>query len=454
MKVHLIAIGGSAMHNLAIALCDKGYLVSGSDDEIFEPSKSRLAKKDLLPTSLGWDAARIHTDLDAVIVGMHARADNPELLKAQELGLKIYSYPEYIFEQTKNKKRIVIGGSHGKTTITSMLLHVFKQNEIACDFMVGAQLAGFDCMVKLTEDAEYVILEGDEYLSSPIDLRPKFHLYKPHIALISGIAWDHINVFPTFQNYIHQFDVFIDCIEHNGALIYASEDPEVLKLAQKPRHRSIQTLGYGPHPNKVENGVTYLDTTSGWLPIKVFGHHNLQNLNGAMQICRMVGISDEGFYSAIASFEGASKRLEIVARRNQGIVFKDFAHSPSKLKATSSAVKRQFPQHRIVACMELHTFSSLNSAFLEQYAHSMDEPDVAIVYFNPHTIEHKRLDPISVDDVKKAFQREDLIVLTDASLVEMILMESDWEKTHLLWMTSGNFDGLDIADLALRLPMN
>ena len=454
MKVHLIAIGGSAMHNLAIALCDKGYLVSGSDDEIFEPSKSRLAKKDLLPTSLGWDAARIHADLDAVIVGMHARADNPELLKAQELGLKIYSYPEYIFEQTKDKKRIVIGGSHGKTTITSMLLHVFKQNEIACDFMVGAQLAGFDCMVKLTEDAEYVILEGDEYLSSPIDLRPKFHLYKPHIALISGIAWDHINVFPTFQNYIHQFDVFIDCIEPNGALIYAIEDPEVLKLAQKPRHRSIQTLGYGPHPNKVENGVTYLDTASGWLPIKVFGHHNLQNLNGAMQICRMVGISDEGFYSAIASFEGASKRLEIVARRNQGIVFKDFAHSPSKLKATSSAVKRQFPQHRIVACMELHTFSSLNSAFLEQYAHSMDEPDLAIVYFNPHTIAHKRLDPMSVDDVKKAFQREDLIVLTDASLVEMILMESDWEKTHLLWMTSGNFDGLDIADLALRLPMN
>ena len=454
MKVHLIAIGGSAMHNLAIALWDKGYTVSGSDDEIFEPSKSRLSKKELLPSSLGWDATRIHADLDAVIVGMHARADNPELLKAQELGLKIYSYPEYIFEQTKNKKRIVIGGSHGKTTITSMLLHVFKQNGIACDFMVGAQLAGFDCMVKLTEDAEYVILEGDEYLSSPIDLRPKFHLYKPHIALISGIAWDHINVFPTFQNYIHQFDVFIDCIEPDGALIYANEDPEVVKLAQKPRHRNLQTLGYGPHPNKVENGVTYLQTPLGWLPIRVFGHHNLQNLNGAMEICRMVGISDEGFYSAIATFEGASKRLEIVARRSQGIVFKDFAHSPSKLKATSSAVKRQFPQHRIVACMELHTFSSLNPAFLEQYAHSMDEPDVAIVYFNPHTIAHKRLDPISVDDVKRAFQREDLIVLTDASLVEMILMESDWEKTHLLWMTSGNFDGLDIADLAMRLPMN
>ncbi len=442
------------MHNLAIALWEKGYAVSGSDDEIFEPSKSRLAKRNLMPKSLGWDASSIHSELDAVIVGMHARADNPELLKAQELGLKIYSYPEYLYEQTKNKTRIVIGGSHGKTTITSMLLHVFNQCNKTCDFMVGAQLAGFDCMVRLTEEADVVILEGDEYLSSPIDLRPKFHLYKPHIALISGIAWDHINVFPTFQNYVHQFDTFIDCIEPNGSLIYANEDAEVVKLAQKPRHRNLQTQGYGPHANKVENGITYLDTPSGWLPIKVFGHHNLQNLNGAMRICQLVGITDEQFYSAIATFEGASKRLEIVARRNQGIIFKDFAHSPSKLKATSSAVKKQFPQHRIVACMELHTFSSLNATFLEQYAHSMDEPDVAIVYFNPHTIQHKRLNPISVEDVKKAFQREDLIVLTDASLVEMILMESDWEKTHLLWMTSGNFDGLDIADLALRLPMN
>jgi UDP-N-acetylmuramate: L-alanyl-gamma-D-glutamyl-meso-diaminopimelate ligase len=454
MKVHLIAIGGSAMHNLAIALWEKGYTVSGSDDEIFEPSKSRLAKRDLLPEVMGWDASRIHEGIDAVIVGMHARADNPELLRAQELGLKIYSYPEYIFEQTKDKKRIVIGGSHGKTTITSMLLHVFNQSKIPCDFMVGAQLAGFDCMVKLTDDAEYVILEGDEYLSSPIDLRPKFHLYKPHIALISGIAWDHINVFPTFQNYVHQFDVFIDCIEPNGALIFAHEDLEVARLAAKPRHRPLTTLGYGSHPNQVENGITYLETPSGLLPIRVFGHHNLQNLNGAMQISRMVGIADSDFYSAIATFEGASKRLEIVARRNQGIIFKDFAHSPSKLKATSSAVKRQFPQHRIVACMELHTFSSLNATFLEQYAHSMDEPDIAIVYFNPHTIEHKRLEPITVADVKNAFQREDLIVLTDAGLVDMILMETDWERTHLLWMTSGNFDGLDISELALRLPMN
>lgn len=454
MKVHLIAIGGSAMHNLAIALSKKGYLVSGSDDEIFEPSKSRLAKHGLLPNNLGWDESRIDEGVGAVIVGMHARADNPELLKAQEIGLKIYSYPEYLFEQTKNKKRIVIGGSHGKTTITSMLLHVFQSAGLKCDFMVGAQLAGFDCMVQLSEDAEYVILEGDEYLSSPIDLRPKFHLYKPHIALISGIAWDHINVFPTFQNYVHQFDVFIDSIEPEGTLVFAKEDNEVLKLANKARHRPLNKIAYGSHPSKVENGVTYLETDIGWLPIKVFGHHNLQNLNGALQVANLVGISSAQFYKGIASFEGASKRLEIVARRNQGIIFKDFAHSPSKLKATSSAVKRQFPQHRIVACMELHTFSSLNAAFLEQYAHCMDEPDVAIVYFNPHTIVHKRLNPITVEDVKQAFQREDLIVLTDASLVELILMESDWGKTHLLWMTSGNFDGLDIAELALKLPMN
>jgi UDP-N-acetylmuramate: L-alanyl-gamma-D-glutamyl-meso-diaminopimelate ligase len=454
MKVHLIAIGGSAMHNLAIALHDKGLQVSGSDDEIFEPSKSRLDKRGLLPYSMGWDASRITSDLHAVIVGMHARADNPELLKAQELGLKIYSYPEYLYEQTKDKIRVVIGGSHGKTTITSMLLHVLKAANVDTDYMVGAQLAGFDCMVKLSHEAKVVVLEGDEYLSSPIDLRPKFHLYHPHVALISGIAWDHINVFPTFEKYVEQFDIFIDCIEPDGHLVYASEDKEVLQLATKPRHRKLNTEGYGVHPHKVENGITYLETKDGWVALKVFGNHNLQNLNGALQICRILGISDDVFYPAIATFEGASKRLEIVARRGQGIVFKDFAHSPSKLKATSSAVKKQFPNHRIVACMELHTFSSLNAEFLQQYAHCMDEPDVAIVYFNPHTIAHKRLSPISVEDVKQAFQREDLIVLTDAGLVEMILMESDWEKTHLLWMTSGNFDGLEIADLAQRLPMD
>ena len=314
------------MHNLAIALHDKGLQVSGSDDEIFEPSKSRLDKRGLLPASMGWDAHRITPDLNAVIVGMHARADNPELLKAQELGLKIYSYPEYLYEQTKDKIRVVIGGSHGKTTITSMLLHVLKAANVDTDYMVGAQLAGFDCMVKLSHEAKVVVLEGDEYLSSPIDLRPKFHLYHPHVALISGIAWDHINVFPTFEKYVEQFDIFIDCIEPDGHLVYASEDKEVLQLATKPRHRKLNTEGYGVHPHKVENGVTYLETKDGWVPLKVFGNHNLQNLNGALQICKILGVSDDIFYPAISTFEGASKRLEIVARRSQGIVFLSLIH--------------------------------------------------------------------------------------------------------------------------------
>lgn len=442
------------MHNLAIALAQKGIAVSGSDDEVFEPSKSRLAKYGLLPDWMGWNADRISADLDAVIVGMHARKDNPELLRAQELGLKIYSYPEYLYEQTKEKKRIVIGGSHGKTSITSMLLHVMKFAGVETDFMVGAQLAGFECMVKLTHEAPFVVLEGDEYLSSPTDLRPKFHLYHPHIALISGIAWDHINVFPTFQDYVVQFDKFIDCIEPNGTLIYSEDDSEVVQIAMKSRHRVLERKGYGAHPHELENGVTYLITPKGKVPLKIFGLHNLQNLNGARMIAAQIGISDEVFYQAIQSFEGASKRLEVVARRKQGIIFKDFAHSPSKLKATSSAVKKQYPHHRLVACMELHTFSSLNAEFLNEYAHSMDEPDVAVVYFNPHTIAHKRLSPITIEDVKKAFQREDMMVLTDASLVKMILLEMDWERTNLLWMTSGNFDGLEIAELAQQLAMD
>jgi UDP-N-acetylmuramate: L-alanyl-gamma-D-glutamyl-meso-diaminopimelate ligase len=454
MKVHMIAIGGSAMHNLAIALAQKGIAVSGSDDEVFEPSKSRLAKYGLLPDWMGWSADRISSDLDAVIVGMHARKDNPELVKAQELGLKIYSYPEYLYEQTKDKTRIVIGGSHGKTSITSMLLHVMKYAGVETDYMVGAQLAGFECMVKLTHEARFVVLEGDEYLSSPTDLRPKFHLYHPHIALISGIAWDHINVFPTFQDYVVQFDKFIDCIEPNGTLIYSEDDPEVVQLAKKSRHRVLDRKGYAAHPHELENGITYLITSNGKVPLKIFGLHNLQNLNGARMIANQIGISDEVFYQAIQSFEGASKRLELVARRKQGIIFKDFAHSPSKLKATSSAVKKQYPHHRLVACMELHTFSSLNAQFLSEYAHSMDEPDVAVVYFNPHTIEHKRLSPITIEDVKNAFQREDMMVLTDAALVKMILMEMDWEKTNLLWMTSGNFDGVEISELAQQLAMD
>jgi UDP-N-acetylmuramate: L-alanyl-gamma-D-glutamyl-meso-diaminopimelate ligase len=450
MKTHLIAIGGSAMHNLAIALHRKGIEVTGSDDEIFEPSKSRLNREGLLPASEGWFPEKITTELDAVIVGMHARRDNPELLKAQELGLKIFSYPEYLYEQTKDKVRIVIGGSHGKTSTTAMILHVMQHCGIGTDYMVGAQLDGFDCMVKLTSENKYAILEGDEYLSSPIDLRPKFHLYRPNIALLTGIAWDHINVFPTFEKYVEQFKIFVDLIENDGVIIYCSADPEVVKVVEQSNN-DIEKIAYDVHPNTVKDGITYLNTESGEVPLRIFGNHNLQNLNGALMVCREIGIKDADFYEAIKSFGGAARRLEVVKEFSETIVYKDFAHSPSKLKATTAAVKQQFPDRKLTACMELHTFSSLNAAFLKEYNGAMASADEAIVYFNPHTIQHKKLEPITEEQVLEAFGTSNVKVFTNSSLIVKYLVEKDWSQSNLLLMTSGNFDGVDFMELANQL---
>lgn len=439
------------MHNLALALHHKGYNVSGSDDEVFEPSRSRLAKHGLLPSEMGWNPERITKDLDAVILGMHARADNPELLKAQELGLKIYSYPEYIYRQTKDKTRVVIGGSHGKTTITAMVLHVLNKCGIDADYMVGAQLDGFDTMVKLTKEARVAILEGDEYLSSPIDRRPKFHLYKPNIALLSGIAWDHVNVFPTFENYVEQFTMFVDLIRKNGKLIYCIDDPEVKKVAEDADN-DISLLPYSVPPHVIENGVTYLLTDKGKIPLKVFGNHNLVNLNGARLVCGSLGVSDEDFYASIQSFKGASKRLELLAESKKANVYKDFAHSPSKVKATVKAVKNQFEDRKLVACLELHTFSSLNLKFLEEYRKSMKAADVAVVYFNPKTIKHKKLPELTKKQVKQAFGRKDLVVFTKSSeLKDYLEDEVSWKKKNLLLMSSGTFDGLDLQKLAKKV---
>jgi len=447
MNTHFIAIGGSAMHNLALALHHKGYQVTGSDDEVFEPSKSRLAKFGLLPAEMGWNEANITPDIDAIIVGMHARADNPELLKAQELGLKIYSYPEYIYEQTKEKTRVVIGGSHGKTTITAMILHVLNKCGVDADYMVGAQLAGFDTMVKLTQEAPIVILEGDEYLSSPIDRRPKFHLYKPNIALISGIAWDHVNVFPTFDNYVEQFDIFVDLIEKGGKLIYCIDDAEVKKVAEESDN-DITLLPYSVPTNTIDNGVTYLLTSNGKIPLKVFGEHNLVNLNGARLVCASLGVTDKKFYKAIQDFKGASKRLELLASSKKSAMYKDFAHSPSKVKATVEAVKKQFDDRQLVACLELHTFSSLNLKFLEEYRKSMKRADEAIVYFNPKTLKHKKLPALTKKEVKKAFDRKDLVVITDSKELKEHLQAINWKRKNLLMMSSGTFDGLDLEKLA------
>lgn len=450
MRVHFIAIGGSAMHNLAIAMHLQGFHVSGSDDEIVEPSKSRLARHQLLPEKEGWNEAAIHKGLDAVILGMHARADNPELIKAQALGLKIYSYPEYLYEQSKNKTRVVIGGSHGKTTITAILLHVLKFLGKNFDYMVGAQLEGFDTMVKLTADAPIMVLEGDEYLTSPIDRRPKFHLYKPNIALLSGIAWDHINVFPTFENYIDQFRIFIGLIEPGGSLIYCRED-EVLEKLCKEDTPKINKKGYGIPPYNINKGITSLLNQKEQIPLSVFGEHNLMNIEGARLVCNQLGISDADFYRAIPSFKGAARRLELVARNEEMAFYKDFAHSPSKLKATTQAVKKQFPDRKLVACMELHTFSSLNEDFLIQYKGSMELADEAYVYFNPHTIAHKKLKPISEKQVEEAFAGTNVKAFTQSDQLVAELKKKNWANKNLLMMSSGNFDGLDFKVLANEL---
>lgn len=454
MNYHFIAIGGAAMHNLAIALHLKGNQVTGSDDEIFEPSKGRLEKYKLLPEAFGWYPEKLSKDIDAVILGMHAREDNSELAKAKELDIPIFSYPEFLYEQSKNKTRIVIGGSHGKTSITAMILHVLDQLNIDTDYMVGSKLEGFEVMVKLSE-APYIVLEGDEYLSSPIDRRPKFHLYKPHIALLSGIAWDHINVFPTFDIYLEQFKIFIDLIEEEGVLVYCKDDDYLNKLVDNAR-KEIKRIPYHipEHSINADNYKSEILFEHKKYPLSVFGNHNLMNLEGARRVCEQIGVKPKEFYQAISSFTGASNRLETIGKNEDTIVFKDFAHSPSKLKATTSAVKEQFHDRKLIACMELHTFSSLNAAFLKEYRGAMDRADVAIVYFNPHTIEHKRLEPISVDQVKQAFAREDIEVYTDSSQLLNRLYEEKWDSKNLLLMSSGNFDGVVYKDLVKNILTN
>ncbi|MDH4473588.1 MAG: Mur ligase family protein [Fluviicola sp.] len=449
MNVHFIAIGGSAMHNLAIALSRKGATVTGSDDEIFEPSRTRLEKQGILPRTIGWFPEKITSSINAVILGMHAREDNPELLKAKELNIPIYSYPEYLFEQSKTKHRIVIGGSHGKTTITSMLLHVVNRLGIEADYMVGAQLEGYDCMVKLTDDASFMILEGDEYLSSPIDRRPKFHLYQPDTAIISGIAWDHINVFPTWENYIEQFRIFCSKITPNGVLIYNTEDETVKQLSEEQAGRL--TLKPYQTPNyRVSDKGTVLSFSGNDYNLQLFGAHNLQNLMGAMLLGESMGISNHDFLTAIETFTGAGKRLQKVVETASFTMFKDFAHSPSKLKATTKAVKEQYADRKVVACMELHTFSSLKKEFLPHYENTMNAADKALVYFSEEVVKHKKLEPITKEQVQAAFGGN-VTVVNDTAEVLAFIRAENWDDAVLLMMSSGNFDGIDYDQLGEEL---
>ena len=446
MNIHFISIGGSAMHNLALALQAKGDHITGSDDAIFEPSRSRLEKAGLLPAEMGWFPEKINSDLDAIILGMHAKADNPELLKAQELGLTIYSYPEFLYEHAKNKTRVVIGGSHGKTTITSMILHVLKYHQIEVDFMVGAQLEGFDRMVHLTSENEIIVLEGDEYLSSPIDLRPKFHLYRANIALISGIAWDHINVFPTYENYVGQFSAFLDTMVKGGTIVYNEEDPEVKRVVEQSTNQ-VKKYPYGTPDFRIEDGMTLLETPEGEIPLEVFGQHNLQNLEGARAICFHLGVGEEEFYEAIADFKGASKRLEKIGMNESTVIYKDFAHSPSKVEATTRAVKEQYPDRTLLACLELHTYSSLNQNFLKEYKGTLDPADEALVFYSPHAVEIKRLEEIGKEEIENAFEREDLLIYTEPASFKSFLFSQDLKDKVVLLMSSGNYGGLDFDEV-------
>ena len=443
MKIHFIAIGGSAMHNLAIALKLKGFSITGSDDAINDPSRSRLKKYNLLPQKEGWFSDKITSDIDAVVLGMHAKDDNPELLKAREIGLKIYSYPEFIFNQSKDKIRIVIGGSHGKTSITSLVLHVLSTLNIEYDYMVGAQLDGFEVMVKLSDTSKYIVLEGDEYLSSALDLRPKFHLYKPHIARISGIAWDHINVFKTFENYLKQFEIFINSIEKNGTLVYNELDPELKKLVSSNKS-NLNYIPYSIPKHKIIDGISFIDINNRLYRLKIFGDHNLQNISGALNICKALGVESEDFYNAITSFNGASNRLELVYKSSDTIIFKDFAHSPSKVKATTEAVHKQFPNRKLISFFELHTYSSLNPLFLEKYRDTLKHSDECYIYYSEKNMRIKRLEPIDSELIIRSFNHSSLTVIDNYEKLNKKIYDLDLSNSVLLMMSSGKFGGLDI----------
>ncbi len=449
MRIHFIAIGGAAMHNLAIALHKKGYKVSGSDDEIFNPSKSRLEKYGLLPEEFGWYPQKINKDIDAVILGMHARKDNPELLEAQKQGLKIYSYPEFIYNNTINKKRIVVGGSHGKTTITSMIMHVLKTLGIKFDYMVGANIKGFETMVELNDDNKIAVIEGDEYLSSPIDLTPKFHWYNPDIAIITGIAWDHINVFPSFDNYIEQFKIFIKKIQENGKLFWFSEDENLKKIANS--NNKIDSISYNSVDYFIDdNNICNIKSNNHIYKMNLFGEHNMQNLNAAKFACLEIGISENDFWQAMQTFEGAAKRLQLIKKNDNSAFYIDFAHAPSKLKATIKALKQKYPDRELVACIELHTFSSLQKEFIPQYKGTMTDADFAIVYFNHEVIKHKKLEALDENYVSECFGDKTMVITDTLKLQDFILNQS-MDNKNILMMSSGNFNGMNFVDIANKI---
>lgn len=448
MHIHFIAIGGSAMHNLAIALHYNHHTVSGSDDEIYNPAFERLKSAGLLPGKTGWHPEKISEDIDLIILGMHARKDNPELLRALELKIPVISYPEYIYKHAAQKLRIVIAGSHGKTTTTAMILHVLKSLGKDFDYLVGAQLDGFDNMVHLS-DAPVMIIEGDEYLSSPLDPKPKILHYKPHTAVITGIAWDHINVFPEFEDYVEQFYNFVKSIEAGGQLFYYENDRQVLNIVKD--FPELEKLAYNAFDSKVIDGHCWLKYKEQDIPLEIFGKHNMENLKAAFLVCRSLDISEGQFFGAVKSFKGAARRMQILYENDHALVIQDFAHAPSKVQATVDATKSLFPNRKLTACLELHTFSSLNKKFLKEYSKTMQAADQAVVFFSEHTLAMKRLPQISEHDIQTAFDHKNLKVFTDKNALADFLKNTDWHEHNLLLMSSGTFNGLDLKQLGAAL---
>ena len=450
-KVHFISIGGSVMHSLAIELKRLNYVVTGSDDVIYEPSKSSLIENDLYPKELGWHESNIKDDLDFVILGMHARSDNPELKLAKHKKIKIYSFPEFVYEYSKNKTRVVIAGSHGKTTIASMVLHVLKNNTINVDYLLGAKIEGLSNSVSLSNENDFIIIEGDEYLSSRIHDTPKFHVYKPNIALISGISWDHVNVFPTFDVYKNQFGVFIDKIVDGGVLIYNDNDLEILDLL-KNNQNFIRKIPYSRHNYIAKDNKFFIETDEGILPLKIFGKHNMENLSGAKQVCNLIGLTDDEFYNSILTFKGATNRLQLKEIKLGRSVIIDFAHSPSKLKASIDAVKTNF-SGELVGVYELHTFSSFHKKFQIHYRGTMDKCDYPIIFIDRSNPKLKNQD-LDEESLKKSFNNLKMKFIFDKDELDNYIMSFEQLNLNLLLMSSGKFGGIDVDRLSKNFCNN
>lgn len=443
MKVHFIAIGGSIMHSLAISLKKKGYIISGSDDKFFSPSKENLKNENLL-FKAGWFPEKITSDLDFVILGMHAKIDNPELIEARKKKIKIYSFPEYISLVSKNKKRVVVSGSHGKTTITTMIMHVLNAKNIKFDYLVGAKIKGFDNMVHLS-DNEIIVIEGDEYLSSKLDTRPKFLHYNPDLLILSGISWDHINVFPDSESYTNAFVSLLKSTSSKCKVFYASNDHNIKKII---KHSSGFSKSYSLPDFSICNGNVLLRKNKSRYKLSIFGKHNLYNLEAARIICNELGVENEFFFQSIGSFLGAKNRLELLSIINsKSFIYRDFAHSPSKVSASVEALKDLFPKRKLISCLELHTFSSLTLDFLSHYKNAFKRSNYVWVFFSPKEIEGKGLHVFSKKDILSLINHNNIRVFDDVDELGQAIHETLWVNTNLLLMSSGHFQGLDFKKI-------